>query len=593
MGRLFFLLFLVAPACRSKSVEIETADVDSNDQDSATDSGQDTAEEVIDEDGDGLESETDCDDTNPEIGAAQTWYFDHDNDGFGDPLFAVIECEPPGGYVADGSDCNDLSASAHPGAGEYCDGIDNNCDGDIDEAASLDASTWYADADNDGHGDANNSSQACTQPSGYSDIATDCDDGNAEVNPSATEVCDGIDNNCDGTTDEDSASDASTWYIDSDTDGYGDSGSSTSACAQPGGYVANDTDCDDASSGVNPGATEVCDGTDNDCDGTVDENDAADATTWYLDYDSDGYGDDATATGLSCSAPTPLYVSTGGDCDDSATDYNPAAALGCDGTDHNCDGAVDNDADGDGYADETCGGDDCNDSDSTIYPDTSGACALGTSCDDILNKGYSTGDGVYSIDPDGYATGDDPEDVYCNMSLEGGGWTLIAINTSGGGLTTITIVDNSAFGYPDFLSDYKARAFTNLNFEDMMFEDGTLHAVYEGVGSGAETFYGFISGLDIAICGSTTTIKYSLSAGTFSGASLCETTLFFNTIDEDGDYNTICDPNGTWANNATGPVWSSFSNNGCPHDDPSSSSFINPSSVLPWDSAAALNMYVR
>ncbi|MEE2752160.1 MAG: MopE-related protein [Myxococcota bacterium] len=598
MGRWFFLLLLIAPACRSKSVEFDTSEVDSDgletaNPDSATDSGEDTAEEVIDEDGDGLDSETDCDDTNPEIGGAQTWYFDHDTDGFGDPLFAVIECEPPAGYVAVGSDCNDLSASAYPGAEEYCDGIDNNCDGAVDEATSLDVSTWYADADTDGTGDPNTTIQSCEQPSGYLDDASDCDDTNAGVHPSATETCDGLDNNCDGTVDEDSAADAATWYADSDADSYGDASSSTTACAQPSGYAGNDTDCDDTSPAVNPGATEVCDGIDNDCDGATDENDAADATLWYLDYDSDGYGEDATATGPSCSAPTPLYVSSGGDCDDTSTDYNPAATEGCDGTDHNCDGQVDNDADGDGYADEACGGDDCSDTDNTIYPDTSGACALGTSCDDILTKGYSTGDGVYSIDPDGYETGDDPEDAYCNMSLSDGGWTLIATNTSGGGLNTTSIVDNTAFGSPDFLSDYKAQAFSNLNFEDILFEDGTLHAVYEGVGSGAETFYGFISGLDSAICGSTTSFKYNMSAGTFTGANLCETTLFFNTIDEDGDYNTTCDPNGTYADNATGPAWSTFNNNGCPHDDASSSAFINPSSVLPWDTAAPLNMYVR
>ena len=99
----------------------------------------------------------------------------------------------------------------------------------------------------------------------------DCDDFNANVNPAATEVCDGIDNNCDGNIDEGGGG-STTWYFDADADGYGDPNVSQIACDSPGpSWVDNDLDCDDLNANVNPAATEVCDGVDNNCDGTIDE----------------------------------------------------------------------------------------------------------------------------------------------------------------------------------------------------------------------------------------------------------------------------------------------------------------------------------
>ena len=90
----------------------------------------------------------------------------------------------------------------------------------------------------------------------------DCDDTNYDVNPGANELCDGVDNNCDGATDEDSATDASTWYSDVDGDSYGDPSSSRTACSEPAGYTDNDEDCNDADPAVNPDATEICNGSD-------------------------------------------------------------------------------------------------------------------------------------------------------------------------------------------------------------------------------------------------------------------------------------------------------------------------------------------
>ena len=82
------------------------------------------------------------------------------------------------------------------------------------------------------------------------------------------------------------------------------------------------------------------------------------------------------------------------------------------------------DGDGDGYSDVTCGGNDCDDADAAILPEPGSGCAVGTTCLDILADGYTT-DGVYTVDPDGYGAGDDPHDVYCDQTTDGGGWTRV------------------------------------------------------------------------------------------------------------------------------------------------------------------------
>ena len=114
-------------------------------------------------------------------------------------------------------------------------------DGSCNTAGTM--VTWYRDLDNDTYGNPNNTTQAVNQPSGYVSNNTDCNDNNASINPSATEVCDGLDNNCNGLTDEGVTS---TFYVDNDNDGYGGT-SSTQACSAPSGYVSNNLDCNDLS----------------------------------------------------------------------------------------------------------------------------------------------------------------------------------------------------------------------------------------------------------------------------------------------------------------------------------------------------------
>lgn len=127
----------------------------------------------------------------------------------------------------------------------------------------------------------------------------------------------------------------STWYADPDGDGYGNNWDAVEACAQPEGYVADNTDCAGADPARHPGATELCNGEDDDCDGEAEA-----YSTWYADDDRDGYGDPSDAT-EDCTAPDG-YVADSSDCDDTASTANPGQAeVEADGVDNDCDGVVD------------------------------------------------------------------------------------------------------------------------------------------------------------------------------------------------------------------------------------------------------------
>ncbi|MFZ5439208.1 MAG: putative metal-binding motif-containing protein, partial [Myxococcota bacterium] len=195
-------------------------------------------------------------------------------------------------------------------------GGDQDCPGHAGCGLTTPGRCGCRDADGDGH--------SCD----------DCDDVDARRFPGAPESCDEVDNDCDGVVDEDVLT---RWYSDDDGDGFGNDALSISRCVAPLGFVARGGDCGDLDPTIAPGAPEVCDGRDNDCDGETDE---AVRVTYFRDSDGDGFGDPRNAVSV-CQIPAAGFVTMGGDCDDSRADANPEALETCNGRDDDCDGVVD------------------------------------------------------------------------------------------------------------------------------------------------------------------------------------------------------------------------------------------------------------
>ena len=171
---------------------------------------------------------------------------DHDGDGYGN------------GPDCKGSDCDDQDGTVFQQAPELCDGQDNDCDGTTDEPGADDCILHYEDADGDGWG---RGAARCLCAPTVPYLATrdgDCDDNRFKVHPEAAEVCDGLDNDCNGETDEGNVCPAT--CTDNDKDGFGIGG----GCSGP-------ADCDDSRAKVYPNAPELCDGIDNNCDTVIDE----------------------------------------------------------------------------------------------------------------------------------------------------------------------------------------------------------------------------------------------------------------------------------------------------------------------------------
>ena len=356
------------------------------------------------------------------------WYLDTDQDGYGDPQSALQSCDQLAGYIQQAGDCNDDDATINPEVAEECDGIDNNCNGEIDEFGSI---TWYQDTDNDGYGNINQPLQSCTQPSGYVSNTLDCNDNSADVNPAAVEVCDFLDNDCNGTSD-DNASDAQLWYIDNDQDGFGSTSTTLTACTQPLGYANNADDCDDTRFESSPVALEYCNGADDDCDGTTDEPDAVDASIYFIDSDNDGYGDPYSPV-LSCNVISG-YANNNQDCDDNNGSVYPYATEYCNNLDDNCNTIVDEaaadqlifyqDTDNDGYGSSifelacspspgyTSQDADCDDNDPNINPGAIETCnEIDDDCNGSADDNLATSLWYADNDQDGYG---DPNDIEYN-----------------------------------------------------------------------------------------------------------------------------------------------------------------------------------
>ena len=127
------------------------------------------------------------------------WYRDIDGDGVGDAEGPHESCEAPAGHAADAGDCDDLNPDRGPGAVERCDGVDDDCDGQIDEDAEGPLPTWYADADGDGDGDPLAGLEACAPPAGHAATGGDCDDADPARSSGGLDVPrDGVDQDCDG-----------------------------------------------------------------------------------------------------------------------------------------------------------------------------------------------------------------------------------------------------------------------------------------------------------------------------------------------------------------------------------------------------------
>jgi hypothetical protein len=279
-----------------------------------------------------------------------TYYADSDSDNFGNLNAPLASCSAPAGYVLNSNDCDDTNANINPNATEICNTSDDDCDGLVNEGISF--ITYYADNDADGFGNPNASLSACSPPVGYVTNNSDCNDANAIIKPGAVELCNLVDDNCNGQVNEGLV--FANYYIDTDLDGYG-AGAAINSCTPVfGNYVTNNSDCNNNNANIRPNAVEICNSIDDNCNTFID--DGLTFVNYYIDTDGDGFG--AGIATNSCINLGAGYATNNTDCNNTNSAISPDASELCNSIDDNCNNSIDEgltfsnyylDVDQDGY----------------------------------------------------------------------------------------------------------------------------------------------------------------------------------------------------------------------------------------------------
>ncbi len=387
-------------------------------------------------------------------GDLATFYRDYDRDGYGiaSDTYTACESDQPADYALVPGDCDDTSNVVYPDAPELCAtfGTDNNCNGEVDDvdADASDRVQFFSDADGDGFTLATGAlfcpgtTNAGFQPQQSAQV--DCNDSDVGEYPGAPELCTtvGTDNNCDGYSDDvdADAADKVDFYSDADDDGFTlVTGALFCSGTTNAGYLEQPSaqpDCNDAYSTIYPGARELCNGIDDNCDNEIDN--GVTFLDYYVDTDGDGYGAEGSEPESSCST-VEGSVTNALDCDDDSSAVYLGAPELCAtvGVDNNCNGDTDDvdadaadkvqfysDSDGDGFTLATgalfCSGTtntgyleqpsaqpDCDDGNGQVNPAASEACnGIDDDCDEEIDEGLPTFTYYVDADGDGYGSGE-------------------------------------------------------------------------------------------------------------------------------------------------------------------------------------------